>query len=289
MRTFIKNLLLTLCVSICLMTAAPAKALGLNGNTLICTKEIVAAAGITEEGARHLKVGWTIPVLKSSLDPGSSIWSVCREYIKAGGTLPVSKDVAAQVRAPVTEAPVATAAPAPVPAPEIVAAVPLPAPAASAAPAVAAPSSDEQIALTAGPPKPIRYGNWFTIMLGHLEDAGKWCLDIITIGYHWSLSHWLLLIGAAVGIAVLTFAGFFVYYNFIYEEPEYDAHVLAYHAFLKGEAEIDAAREAHSELIARSAQSRWVAPEEPIYDDDALDERHPPLTDASRTANHAAA
>jgi len=154
------HLFRALIFSACCIAFFPAAAhaeriLGPNGLTNECRKDVQTRMHVTDEGARHLPVGWkfTIGTTKHELKRGGTIWTECRNAVRSGTTFQgasiapvVAAKPAAQTVAPVAAKP-HLAAPAPAPAPAVKA---LPAPKLQPVPKAPLPE-----AATASIPEPV--------------------------------------------------------------------------------------------------------------------------------------
>ncbi|MDB5237715.1 MAG: hypothetical protein JWL88_817 [Parcubacteria group bacterium] len=89
MFSHIKAAVLMFFMSILMAIASPAFAKGINADTLTCQNLILPAANppLNEKTARHLHVGWSIPLIGGTLKQGSTVWGACHDYLKSGGTL----------------------------------------------------------------------------------------------------------------------------------------------------------------------------------------------------------
>ncbi|MDB5266018.1 MAG: hypothetical protein JWM39_731 [Parcubacteria group bacterium] len=102
--------MLVLILSIFIIDSAPAMAIaktfGLNGPTAECKNNVLAKAGISEEKARHLPVGWSYQIGSQTYALTKEmpfIWSGCRESILSAQ--PARMESAPRVRAEPKPAP----------------------------------------------------------------------------------------------------------------------------------------------------------------------------------------
>jgi len=208
-------LALILCAIVALFPLhATARTLGPNGRTAACKNDVLKNSGISEEGARHLRVGWAYQIGSQSYEittEAPSIWKGCREFVLS--SQPVRMDSVPQANTSATQ-PASTA--------------PLPQMATEAAPLAS---------ITSVVPPIAEQTQQFSLPRAHPAIPGSKHTSVrrnrpssyLNLGpLHWLFSHWWVLALGVFACIVLAYLGRYLYVRGSFSEEYEDYEALVY-------------------------------------------------------------